>query len=85
MGSSFFFGDLRISARHEKAGRRMQDVPVALGCRYCSVVSITNDLDQEGVAKGRSASGVRISRGTTNSRAAPRICPAGFGKPDRRL
>ena len=36
------------------------------------------------ITKGRKASGVRISLGTSKSRAAPRICSAGFGKPDRR-
>ena len=36
------------------------------------------------IRKGRKASGVRMSLGTSKSRAAPRICSAGFGKPDRR-
>ena len=88
MGSSFF-SDLRISAKPlprsaRKAACRIQGVSVAASPPALHVVSITNDLDQEGIAKGRSASGVRISRGTSKSRAAPRICSAGFGKPDRR-
>src|SRR6478672_5171250 len=37
------------------------------------------------LTKGLSALGVRMSLGTSKYRAAPRICSAGFGKPDRRL
>ena len=94
MGSSFFFRDLRISASLAIPAFSAKPLPRSARKSWAparrllishpySAVSITNN--QEGVAKGRSASGVRMSRGTSKSRAAPRICSAGFRKPDRRL
>ena len=72
------FGEALGPDPHEIAGAEYRSR------RLLGVVSITSDVYQEG-AKGRSASGVRMSRGTSKSRAAPRICSAGFGKPERRL
>jgi len=40
--------------------------------------------DGRSVMIGRSAAGVRMSRGTSKSRAAPRICSGDLGKPVRR-
>jgi DNA ligase D-like protein (predicted 3'-phosphoesterase) len=74
-----------LDPRDRRLAVEVEDHPLDYGDFEGTMADAGHESVVLPMAKGRRASGVRMSAGTSKSRAVPRICSGGLGNPTRFL